>query len=193
LPYLRRFYAPADARSAFLAVRDAAAGFGGHIVAIPRDNLPVLTKQGSTDPLWTVDDPWSPVTTCRQHPGAKVAVLTVGAPSYLAVAASDNAMAQGTAADVYVVNGFPLPEGFLEGLPARYRKIVTVEDGLIGTLGSGLRGFAAQVAATLAGASVAFDHFGIVDPQIAPSEHFVQVWEHYGMTEAAILKSVVDS
>ena len=35
LPYLRRFYAPADARSAFLAVVDAAAGWGGHIVAIP--------------------------------------------------------------------------------------------------------------------------------------------------------------
>ena len=28
LPYLRRFYAPADARSAFIAVRDAAAGTG---------------------------------------------------------------------------------------------------------------------------------------------------------------------
>jgi hypothetical protein len=28
----------------FVAVRDAAAGYGGHIVAIPRDNLPVLTQ-----------------------------------------------------------------------------------------------------------------------------------------------------
>ena len=53
MPFLRRFYAPADARAAFLAVRDAAAEFGGHIVAIPRDNLPVLTKPGSKEPLWT--------------------------------------------------------------------------------------------------------------------------------------------
>ena len=39
LPFLHRFYAPADARAAFIAVRDAAAHFGGHIVAIPRDTL----------------------------------------------------------------------------------------------------------------------------------------------------------
>ena len=43
LPFLHRFYAPADARAAFIAVRDAAAHYGGHIVAIPRDTLPVLT------------------------------------------------------------------------------------------------------------------------------------------------------
>ena len=49
LPFLRRFYAPADARAAFIAVRDAAAGYGGHIVAIPRDNLPVLTQAGWQD------------------------------------------------------------------------------------------------------------------------------------------------
>ena len=46
LPFLHRFYAPADARAAFIAVRDAAAHFGGHIVAIPRDTLPVLTQAG---------------------------------------------------------------------------------------------------------------------------------------------------
>ena len=191
LPYLRRFYAPADARAAFVAVRDAAAGFGGHIVAIPRDNLPVLTRTGSTDPLWTVDDEWTPVTEYRQHPGAKVAVLTVGAPSYLAGGASDKATALGVAADVYVLNGFPLPEDFLDGLAKRYKKILTVEDGLIGTLGSGLRGFAAYVASGLQGSGVALDHFGIVDPQIAPSDHFIQVWEHYGLTEAAITASLV--
>ena len=48
LPYLRRFYAPSDARSAFIAVKDAAAGMGGHIVAIPRDVLPVLTKKANS-------------------------------------------------------------------------------------------------------------------------------------------------
>ena len=50
LPFLHRFYAPADARSAFIAVRDAAAHFGGHIVAIPRDTLPVLTQAGQQRP-----------------------------------------------------------------------------------------------------------------------------------------------
>ncbi len=59
LPFLHRFYAPADARAAFIAVRDAAAHFGGHIVAIPRDTLPVLTQQGSSDPLWQADEPWT--------------------------------------------------------------------------------------------------------------------------------------
>ncbi|MEM7397202.1 MAG: hypothetical protein AAF492_33185, partial [Verrucomicrobiota bacterium] len=42
LPYLHRFYTPADARSAFVAIRDAAANYGGHIIGIPRDNLPIL-------------------------------------------------------------------------------------------------------------------------------------------------------
>ena len=58
LPYLRRFYAPSDARSAFLAVKDAAAGMGGHIIAIPRDVLPVLTRKGTTEPIWSATDEW---------------------------------------------------------------------------------------------------------------------------------------
>jgi hypothetical protein len=28
---------------------------------------------------------------------------------------------------------------------------------------------------------------GIVDPQIAPSDHYLEVWEHYGMTADAIV------
>ena len=95
LPFLRRFYAPADARAAFLAVRDAAAEFGGHIVAIPRDNLPVLTQPGSqraaVDGRRAVDGDHAAT---AQQPGAEVAVLAVGAPSYLAGAASDKAMRQ---------------------------------------------------------------------------------------------------
>jgi len=35
------------------------------------------------------------------------------------------------------------------------------------------------------------DHFGIVDPQIAPSDRFFEVWKHYGLTEEAITKSVM--
>lgn len=193
LPFLRRFYAPSDARSAFVAVRDAAAGFGGHIVAIPRDNLPVLTRQGSSDPLWAADDEWTPVTLFRQQAGAAVAVLALGAPSYLAGAASDAALAAGVAADVYVVNGLPLEPHFLGDVAKRYQKVITVEDGLIGTVDSGLRGFAGLVASALHGSGVVLDHFGIVDPHIAPSDHYVQVWEHYGITEAGITQSIVAS
>jgi transketolase N-terminal domain/subunit/transketolase C-terminal domain/subunit len=190
LPFLRRFYAPADARAAFLAVRDAAAEFGGHIIGIPRDNLPVLTKSGTTEPLWTADEPWTAITRFRQHAGAEVAVLSIGAPSYLAGAASDKASASGVAADVYVINGFPLSESFIDGLSGRYKKVITVEDGLIGTVESGLRGFAAYVATELYGSNVALDHFGIVDPHIAPSDHFLEVWKHYGITEDGIARSI---
>src|SRR5215831_9414745 len=116
LPFLRRFYAPSDARAAFLAVRDAAAEYGGHIVAIPLDNLPVLTKQGSNEPLWTADEPWTAVTCYRQHPDAHIAILAIGAPAYLAGNASERAEATGVNADVYVINGFPLPDGFMDGL-----------------------------------------------------------------------------
>ena len=186
LPYLRRFYAPADARSAFLAVRDAAAGYGGHIVAIPRDNLPVLTALDGKTPLWNAADAWTSVTPCRQRDGAKTAILTIGAPSYVAVEASDKAAARGAAADVYVVNGFPIDDEFLAGLPRKYGRIVTLEDGLIGTREAGVRGFAAYVAGRFAGCGVTLDHHGIVDPRIAPSETFQEVWAHYGMTADAI-------
>jgi transketolase C-terminal domain/subunit len=190
MPFLHRFYAPCDARSAFIAVRDACAGYGGHIVAIPRDNLPVLTKQGSDEPLWKGEEAWTPVTKWREHGGAKVAVLAIGAPAYLAGEASEAGAAQGTPSDVYVVNGLPLEPGFLDGLAKRYTKVVTIEDGLIGTVDSGLRGFAGLVSSSLYGSGVALDHFGIIDPHIAPSEHFVQVWEHYGMTAAALAASI---
>jgi transketolase C-terminal domain/subunit len=190
MPFLRRFYAPADARAAFLAVRDAAAEFGGHIVAIPRDNLPVLTKPGSKEPLWTADEPWTAITRYHQHTDAQVAILAVGAPAYLAGNASERASATGVHADVYVINGFPLPEGFIDGLSGRYKKVITVEDGLIGTIDSGLRGFAGYVSSGLYGSNVALDHFGIVDPQIAPSDHFFEVWKHYGITEEGIAKSI---
>ena len=190
LPYLRRFYAPADARAAFIAVRDAAAGRGGHIVAIPRDNLPVLARTGSNEPLWDAGDAWAPVTAYREHAGAATAILAVGAPSYLAGAAADRAAAQGVPVDAYVVNGFPLEDGFLDGLAARYRKIVTVEDGLIGDPQSGTRGFAGLVATSVAASGVRLAHLGITDPRIAPSEHFVKVWEHFGITEDALLAAI---
>ena len=191
MPFLRRFYAPADSGSAFIAVRDACAAFGGHIVAIPRDNLPVLTKQGTSEPLFTAGEAWTPATAWRRHDGATVAVLALGAPAYLAGIASDAALAQGVAADVYVINGFPLAAGFLDDIGKRYARVITVEDGLIGTSESGLRGFAGLVSSGLYGSGAALDHFGILDPHVAPSDHFVQVWEHYGITDALITRSIL--
>jgi transketolase len=187
-PFLRRFYAPADARGAFVAVRDAAAGYGGHIVAIPRDNLPVLTQADGKTPLWNAGDEWTPVTPCRERKGARIAILAIGAPSYLAAQASDRLAEKGTLVDVHVINGFPLDQAFVNGLAGKYDRLLTIEDGLIGTMDAGLRGLAAYVAGRFAGCSLRLDHFGIVDPQIAPSDHYLQVWEHYGLTAAAIVE-----
>lgn len=191
LPFLRRFYAPADARAAFLAIRDAAAGYGGHIVAVPRDSLPVLTWAGTQEPVWNAGDAWTPVTALRRRPGAEIAVLAVGAPTFLAVSASDAAAAEGVAADVVVVNGFPLGAGFMDDVARRYRRVLTVEDGLIGMPIAGLRGFAAFVAGHLQGSRVDLEHFGIVDPQIAPSDSYLEVWEHCGMSERDIRGAIV--
>jgi len=191
LPYLRRFYAPSDARSAFLAVKDAAAGMGGHIIAIPRDVLPVLTKQGTADPVWSAEDAWEPVTQLRAEPGAKAVVLALGAPAFVAVAAAERATAAGVPTDVYVINGFPVPDAFFDGVAAQYRHVVTIEDGLIGTVTAGLRGFAAFAAGRLAASVPTLDYFGIVDPQIAPSEAHLAVWEHYGMTEERVAAALM--
>ncbi len=191
LPFLRRFYAPADARAAFVAVRDAAAGFGGHIVAIPRDNLPILTKADSSDPVWNAADEWTPVTILRERSGAGTIVLSIGAPTFMAVAASDRAEEQGVAADVHVVNGFPLPDAYLQEIAGRYTRVITLEDGLIGNPASGIKGVAALVAGQLYGSGVEIDHFGITDPHVAPSESFMEVWEHYGMSEAALLEALL--
>ena len=68
--------------------------------------------------------------------------------------------------------------------------MITIEDGLIGTVESGLRGFAAFAASQLYRSRVDLEHFGILDPGVAPSEHFGKVWEHYGMTPAALVASL---
>ncbi len=191
LPYLRRFYAPADASAAFIAVRDAAAARGGHIVAIPRDNLPVLTRQDSHEPLWAATDAWTPATTYRTAAGAKHVILTVGAPSYLAGEAAEKATEAGVPTDVIVVNGFPLADGFVRGLADRYSHVVTLEDGLIGSNEAGLRGFAGYVSSHLYGTPVTLDHFGISDPQVAPSESFLDVWAHFGITTDAMSSALL--
>jgi transketolase len=105
LPYLHRFYAPADARAAFVAIRDLAAHYGGHIIGIPRDNLPILTKQNSTEPLWNPADKWEPVTAFRTYPGATRAILVMGAPAFLGEKAADELHKRGKACDVQVSRG----------------------------------------------------------------------------------------
>ena len=192
LPFLRRFYAPADATAAFMAVRDAASAMGGHIVAIPRDTLPVLTRPGSDERLWDPADAWEPVTVYRRDPAAQVAILALGAPVFLAIEAADEAVRRDVPVDVYVVNGFPLPDDFLEDVAGRYRTVITVEDGLVGSARSGLRGFAGVVSSSLRDRAVTLAHFGIGDPQIAPSESCLEVWAHFGLTADAILKCVLD-
>jgi len=61
---------------------------------------------------------------------------------------------------------------------------------LIGTIDAGLRGFAAYVSGRFAGCGIRLDHLGIIDPHIAPSDAYLQVWEHYGMTADAIVARI---
>ncbi|HMP72397.1 MAG TPA: thiamine pyrophosphate-dependent enzyme [Kiritimatiellia bacterium] len=191
LPYLHRFYAPADARAAFVAIRDLAAHYGAHIIAIPRDNLPVLSKQDGSGPLWDAETPWEPVTTYRKHDGAKKAILALGAVAYLAGEASDRLHAEGSPVDVHIVNGLPLPGTTLTQLVAAYPQgVVTIEDGLIGDLASGFRGFAALAAMHAALANVPHHPIGITDPTIAPSDGHTEVWEHFGLTTDALIRAI---
>lgn len=191
LPYLHRFHAPADARSAFLAIHDATAHYGGHIIGIPRENLPILTKQGSEEPLWNITDQWEAITPFRSYEGATKVILAIGAPAYLAEEAAEQLMAEGKPTDVYIINGLPLPEATLSGLFARYRGgLVTIEDGIIGTGSTGLRGFAGFIAGAASGADIPLGHIGITDPRIAPSEGHAEVWEHFGITATALTQAV---
>lgn len=191
LPYLHRFYAPADARSAFLAVIDLAANYGGHIIGIPRDNLPVLEKQDGSGPLWTAEEEWQPVTSCRTFAGARRAILAFGAPAFLAAEAADILNDRGEGTDVYVVNGLPLPNGRLESLISQYTGgVVTIEDGKIGTPQTGLRGFAGLVATAASYRGIAHAHVGLTDPTIAPSDGHMETWAHFGITTDALVDAV---
>lgn len=191
LPYLHRFYAPADARAAFLAVVDAAAHYGGHVVGIPRDNLPVLSKQDGSGPLWEATDAWEPVTCFRKADGAQHAILAMGAPAFLADEAAARLAKKGTPTDVHIINGLPLAPKQLEQLLAPYPGgVVTIEDGFIGTEFTGARGFAGYVASKAADACLPVAHLGITDPTTAPAEGHMETWEHFGLTSAALVKAV---
>ena len=183
LPYVDRFYAPADARGAFVAVRDACARYGSHIVAIPRDSLLVLSDENG-DALFNADSEWEAVTPLRKSHGAKVGILALGATASIAQQA---AVELGGTADVYVVNGLPLPEGFLDGIFGQYDGVVTVEDGIIGTRCTGVRGFAGLVLSSASNSGTRTEHIGIIDPRIAPSEGHDEVWEHFGLTTGTII------
>jgi transketolase C-terminal domain/subunit len=67
--------------------------------------------------------------------------------------------------------------------------LVTVEDGIIGHAGVGLRGFASLVHSQGAG-KVPLAHVGITDPTVAPSEGHMEVWEHFGLTATAVKEAV---
>ncbi len=189
LPYLDRFYAPADARSAFVAIRDLAARYGGHIIAIPRDNLPILAKQDGTA-LFNAGDAWEPCTTFRTTPGAKKAILALGATAFLADEAVKQLAAAGIATDAYVINGLPFGAGQLDALIAKYPGgLVTIEDGLIATKEIGLRGFASLVASNAQG-KVPLQHIGITDPRVAPSDGHHELWQYFGITAAALVDAV---
>ena len=187
-PYLDRFYAPCDARSAYVAVLDLAARSGAHIIGIPRDNLPVLTKEDGSA-LYGADSDWEAVTTFRTNAGADKVILAFGAPAFLAETAAAELTAAGTPTDVLIVNGLPFGEGELEAIFAKYPGgVVTIEDGIIATPGEGLRGFASLVSASANG--VPTDHVGIVDPRVAPSHGHDEVWEHFGITSDALVRAV---
>ena len=82
---------------------------------------------------------------------------------------------------MFVVNGFPVEEAFFDGLAKKYTRVITIEDGLIGTRRrrpARLR--RVRLPASSPQSAVSCEHFGIVDPQIAPSETF----ESCGSTSA---------
>ncbi len=191
LPYLHRFYAPCDTRSAFLAVKDMAAYYGGHIIGVPRDSdLPVLQKQDGSGPLWAPEDAWESVTTYRQTEGAKHAILALGAPAFMGGDAAEILNGKGIATDVYVVNGLPVSEGVLSDVIGKYDGVVTIEDGKIGTPETGLRGFAGLVGSAALVRGIAHAHVGITDPRIAPSVGMAETWAHFGITTEALVEAV---
>jgi len=191
LPYLDRFYAPADARAAFVAICDLASRSGGHILGIPRDNLPILTQPDSAAPLWTADSPWTDVTQLRAAPNAKKAILGFGATAFVAAEAAAKLAAENIAVDAWVVNGLPLDAGRLEQFFAQYPGgIVTIEDGLIGTPEQGLRGFAGLVRGAAYGRTIPLQHLGITDPRVAPSEGHLELWQYFGIDVPSAIAAV---
>ena len=118
-------------------------------------------------------------------------MLAVGATASLAGEATEKLQAAGLAVDAIVVNGFPLDADALSGLLGRYPEgLVTVEDGLIGTPATGIKGFASLVANAAYGSGLPLGHVGITDPRVAPSEGWSETWDHFGISAEAIAEAV---
>ena len=97
----------------------------------------------------------------------------------------------GTATDVHIVNGLPLPGDALSKLVERYPEgIVTIEDGIIGDGQTGLQGFAGVVQSAAYGSGLPLAHLGITDPRVAPSDGHMEVWEHFGITSNELVSAV---
>lgn len=191
LPYLDRFYAPADARAAFVAICDMAARNGAHVVGIPRDQLPVLARPDSPEPVWRADAPWTDATPLRTRPGAKQALLGFGATAFVAAEASDKLAAGGQLVDAWAINGLPLAENRLATFFRQYSEgLVTIEDGLIGTPEKGIRGFAGLVRGAAFGKKLPLLHLGITDPRIAPSDGHLELWQYFGIDVPSALAAV---
>jgi len=191
LPYLDRFYAPADARAAFVAIRDLAARYGAHLIGVPRDNLPILAAPGSDAPLWNPDSPWTDASLLSEREGARKAILGFGASAFVAAEAADTLAEDGLAVDAWAINGLPLAENRLAELFERYPEgIVTIEDGLIGTPETGIRGFAGLVRGAAYDRAIPLQHLGIVDPRIAPSDGHLELWQYFGIDSPSAVAAV---
>ena len=184
LPYLDRFYAPADARAAFAAILDLASRYGAHIIGIPRDNLPILAGPDRSTPAFDPAAPLPAVTLLRKNPGARKAILGFGASAFVAADAADESTQAGLPVDAYSINALPLPADFLPSIFADYPDgVVTIEDGLIGTPETCLRGFAGLVRSAAYDAPVQppLGHLGITDPRIAPSDGHLPLWQYFSI------------
>ncbi len=93
--------------------------------------------------------------------------------------------------DAWAVNGLPLSEHRLESWFNRYPDgIVTIEDGLIGTPESGIRGFAGLVRGAAFGKDIPLRHLGITDPRVAPSDGHLELWRYFGIDADSAIAAV---
>ena len=151
------------------------------------DNLPILTGPDGA-PVWENTTAWTDASLLRERLGARKAILGFGASACVAAEAADKLAAEGIDVDAWSVNGLPLSEHRLESWFNRYPDgIVTIEDGLIGTLADGIRGFAGLVRTAAFGKDIPLRHLGITDPRVAPSEGHLELWRYFGIdTDSAI-------
>ncbi len=186
LPYLDRFYAPADARGAFIAIRDLAARTGAHLIGIPRDAYPHPARLG-----YPAVAAGRPLDGClaAARPGAQ-ALLAFGA----GVCRRRGADKLNDLGDRRRRLGHQRPAAG-EGPPGHLFQqypdgIVTIEDGLIGDPATGIRGFAGIVRGAAHGRPLPLIHLGITDPRIAPSDGHLELWQYFGIDSTTAIAAV---